>query len=584
VVQLGRLEHLLEEWESTCDNVALVEALPLTVVREAWLQALDQGRLNQRFLAGAVNFCTLMPMRAIPFRVVCLLGMNDGDYPRAQPPLDFDLMGGDYRPGDRSRREDDRYLLLEAVLSAREQLYISWVGRSIRDNSERPPSVLVGQLRDHLAAGWQSVEEGEEEDGQLAEDAGARLLDGLTVVHPLQPFSARYFLPSSPDSPLFSYAREWAVLHDGETGGSAMSGPDAGASGAAFSDVSDTAPAGASLWTPPEAIDVAELQQFVRDPLRTFFNQRLKVFFDEADAEAADDEPFALDPLQRYALSDSLLQAGLSAGTFDDAHAALTHRATQLRRSGLLPFSGFGEKQQAALLVPLPDLLTRYREQLARWPVEVASPWPVDSRHEGVRVEGWLGGLRQAASGESQFAVLSAVPNGLMASARSLKWHRLTRLWVTHLAGNASGLPLTSIVVASDVTLTFEPVPPVYAAQVFGELVAGWLAGMAEPMPMALQTAFAWLAHADAGGADDAAEAAGSPHDKALEEARKVYEGTYARSGEMAQNAYLARHFPSADALFADGRFATWAERLYRPLFEAGTAALETAEKAKVPA
>ncbi|EPN22314.1 exodeoxyribonuclease V subunit gamma, partial [Pseudomonas syringae pv. actinidiae ICMP 18804] len=151
---LAQLETLRENWLETCAAVNLIDELPLTVVREAWLAGLDQGRLSQRFLAGSVNFCTLMPMRAIPFKVVCLLGMNDGDYPRAQPPLDFDLMGSDYRPGDRSRREDDRYLLLEAVLSARDQLYVSWVGRSIRDNSERPASVLIGQLRDHLASGW----------------------------------------------------------------------------------------------------------------------------------------------------------------------------------------------------------------------------------------------------------------------------------------------------------------------------------------------------------------------------------------------------------------------------------------------
>ena len=151
---LSQLEALRETWLETCESVGLRDELPLTVVREAWLAGLDQGRLSQRFLAGAVNFCTLMPMRAIPFKLVCLLGMNDGDYPRAQPPLDFDLMGSDYRPGDRSRREDDRYLLLEALLSARDQLYISWVGRSIRDNSERPASVLIGQLRDHLASGW----------------------------------------------------------------------------------------------------------------------------------------------------------------------------------------------------------------------------------------------------------------------------------------------------------------------------------------------------------------------------------------------------------------------------------------------
>ena len=48
--------------------------------------------------------------------------MTSSEYPRSQPPLDFDLMGSDYRPGDRSRREDDRYLFLEALLSARDQL------------------------------------------------------------------------------------------------------------------------------------------------------------------------------------------------------------------------------------------------------------------------------------------------------------------------------------------------------------------------------------------------------------------------------------------------------------------------------
>ncbi|PWG68486.1 hypothetical protein DF186_25050, partial [Enterococcus hirae] len=77
-------------------------------VKDVLLAGLDEGGLNQRFLAGKVNFATLMPMRAIPFRKVCLLGMNDGDYPRSRPPVDFDLMANDYRPGDRSRREDDR--------------------------------------------------------------------------------------------------------------------------------------------------------------------------------------------------------------------------------------------------------------------------------------------------------------------------------------------------------------------------------------------------------------------------------------------------------------------------------------------
>ncbi|MGS0727146.1 exodeoxyribonuclease V subunit gamma, partial [Shewanella sp. 0m-11] len=133
-------------------NEELTEAghtTPLTIeVLQNWFNSrLSESRVGQRYLAGSVNFCTLMPMRSIPFKLVCLLGMNDGVYPRVQHPVGFDLvaqMGP--RKGDRSRRLDDRYLFLEAILSAREQLYISYIGNSERDDSERIPSMLVSEL------------------------------------------------------------------------------------------------------------------------------------------------------------------------------------------------------------------------------------------------------------------------------------------------------------------------------------------------------------------------------------------------------------------------------------------------------
>ena len=131
---LLQLEDALQAWLEACAAARLDEPLPLAVVREHWLAALDAGAPGRPFLAGGVTFATLMPMRAVPFRVVALLGMNDGDYPRSAPPSDFDLMALDVRPGDRSRREDDRYLFLEALLSARERLHVSWVGRSALDN------------------------------------------------------------------------------------------------------------------------------------------------------------------------------------------------------------------------------------------------------------------------------------------------------------------------------------------------------------------------------------------------------------------------------------------------------------------
>ncbi|MGE8313145.1 MAG: exodeoxyribonuclease V subunit gamma [Pseudomonas protegens] len=513
---LGQLDDLRENWLETCESVGLQDQLPLTVVREAWLAGLDQGRLSQRFLAGAVNFCTLMPMRAIPFKLVCLLGMNDGDYPRAQPPLDFDLMGSDYRPGDRSRREDDRYLLLEALLSARDQLYVSWVGRSIRDNSERPASVLIGQLRDHLASGWRLPDE---------QDS---LLEALTQEHPLQPFSARYFHDSDT---LFSYAREWQVLHQvrEELGAVERLEP----------------------YVQDEPLSLAQLQDFLRNPVRHFFSQRLKVFFEAMEAPLADEEPFVLDALQRYSLSDSLLEAAL--GDAAQPEQALQAQARRLQASGLLPMAGFGECLQRELLEPLPDLLQRYRQLLDLWPTPVTSALPVSLELQGVRLEGWLSSLHQRADGG--LLAVSAIPNGI-GSTKTRKWHRLIKPWVNHLLACASGYSLTTALVASDDSLLLPPLEQEVARQILGNLLQAWQAGMRQPLPVAIKTAFAWLGQSDP--------------DKAAAAARKTYDGDGQNSeGERRQSPALARQFADYNALIADETFSGWAETLYRPLLNA---------------
>jgi exodeoxyribonuclease V gamma subunit len=250
---LQRLDDALADWGQACAEAGFEQPLPLAVVREHWLAAIDESRLSQRFLGGAVSFGTLLPMRAIPFRVVCLLGMNDGDYPRRHDAPDFDLMAlpGQQRPGDRSRREDDRYLFLEALLSARDTLHLSWVGRSARDNGELPPSVLVGQLRDYLAAGWRRA-------GDDAHDpqSGGKLLAALTTDYPLQAFSQRYF-DAAGDSRLFTYAGEWQRARQAASAG-------------------DDAPLPA--WQPEAALDLGLLQRFLKSPAKTFYAERLGSF------------------------------------------------------------------------------------------------------------------------------------------------------------------------------------------------------------------------------------------------------------------------------------------------------------------
>ncbi|MBJ9978398.1 exodeoxyribonuclease V subunit gamma [Pseudomonas sp. S75] len=521
---LVELQNLRDTWLQTCETVGLEEALPLTVVREAWLSGLDQNRLSQRFLAGSVNFCTLMPMRAIPFRIVCLLGMNDGDYPRAQPPLDFDLMASDYRPGDRSRREDDRYLLLEALLSAREQLYVSWVGRSIRDNSERPASVLIGQLRDHLAAGWRWAGAGEHD------DAGQRLLHALTQEHPLQPFSQRYFQKGSA---LFSYAHEWQVLHQPREDALAT-------------------PAALPAYQSDDPLSLAQLQDFLRHPVRHFFSQRLKVFFEAVQAPTPDEEPFVLDALQRYSLSERLLDAALRAP--DDPEPALRSQARRLQACGLLPLAGFGESLQVELIQPLPDLLGRHRQLLQRWHLLVEGALPIALERAGQRLEGWLGRVYQ--SDDQSLLSIVAVPNSLGAGRNALKWHRLIPAWVMHLAACASGYALHTALVASDQTLLLAPLPQAQAGHLLADLLVARQAGMNGPLPVAAKTAFAWLAQSDP--------------DKARLAAARAYEGDGQNSfGERSESLALLRQFRDFAALSADETFEGWCETLYRPLFSA---------------
>nr|BFE91686.1 hypothetical protein GCM10020185_22220 [Pseudomonas brassicacearum subsp. brassicacearum] len=300
-----------------------------------------------------------------------------------------------------------------------------------------------------------------------------------------------------------------------------------------------------------EPLGLGQLQDFLRNPVRHFFSQRLKVFFEAIEAPLADDEPFVLDALQRYSLSDSLLEAALV--RLDQPDLALTAHAKRLQNSGLLPMAGFGECMQRELIEPLPDLLQRYQQLLALWPTPSVSAVPVSLQLQGVNVEGWLSGLHQRSDGA--VLAITAIPNSI-GSTKTRKWHRLIRPWVNHLVACANGLSLTTALVASDDSLLLAPFDEPVAQRLLGDMLLAWQTGMRQPLPIAVKTAFAWLGQTD----PDKAEAA----------ARKAYEGDgQTFEGERRESPALARQFPDFDALMADETFPDWCDALYRPLLEA---------------
>lgn len=579
---LLQLDHALQEWQEVCQEAALAERLPLSVVGDHWLSRLDAGGLSQRFLGGAVTFATLMPMRAIPFRRVCLLGMNDGDYPRARIPMDFDLMRQDSRPGDRSRREDDHYLFLEAVLSARDHLHLSWVGRSIVDNSARPPSVLVAQLRDHLAAGWRLAGVPETAEGHPA-DRGQALLQALTLEHRLQPFSPQYFPPDPDASDWFTYASEWrpartdqsqargldqAKRHRGAaTPGSrlsadaaqARSGPDTGLKeapgGAAGSRPhwAMTHPGAPAL--PPlrrdEPVSLRELAELLKAPVKTFFRQRLGIAFELDDPSGEDQEPFGLDPLGRWHLRDELIRAQSEAlgqgGAIDRARA---ERLARIRRRGDLAPGAFGEAMAEELLAPMDHLFERYLKALERWPNPVedeAVLFAVTIDGETRELVDWLTDIRADALGRRGRVVLET--SDLVQNNR-YRGDRLIRHWVTHLAAHLTGESLRTLAVSPAGEVELRPLAVGDARAHVARLLTAWHEGTRRPLPLAAKTAFAWLKDADPAGA------------------RKVYDGGYRQLGEVQADPCLARAFPDFDTLFASGEFAELAEDLLRPLLD----------------
>ena len=282
------IRRMLDELVKTGATSLFEEKIPLGVVRSYLEQRLDQTGFGLGFMTGGVTFCAMLPMRSIPFSVICLLGMDGEAYPRQSKPLGFDYMARYPRRGDRSRRNDDRYLFLETILSARERLYISYVGQSIQDNSGMPPSVLVSELIDYVE--------------QSFEIPGGNIREHLQTRHRLQSFSPEYF---KNHQKLFTYSEENHEIARTMLAGRKEPG--------AF--------LGTGLSEPDETwrqVDLHGLCAFFSNPTKFLLNRRLGIYLEERFSLAEDREPFAVQTLEQYLLEESMLRRRLQGRRLKD--------------------------------------------------------------------------------------------------------------------------------------------------------------------------------------------------------------------------------------------------------------------------
>ncbi len=490
---------------------SLEEAIGPALLRSLLQQCLDRPGGSYGFLAGGISFCSLMPMRSIPFRIVCILGMNDQDFPRRQTVPGFDLIATDKpRRGDRNRRSDDRYQMLEALLSARDRLYISYTGRDELDNSDKVASVLLSELLDYCRSN--AVCEGDQH--LPTAELEQRVLAQLVTAHHLQPFDQRYFQAAS--LPWFSYAGEYfnAVANRDE-----VAEPPWGR---------QSVPADSGSG---KRIRLESLQGFIANPCRAFLRQRLGVYLDIVDDELSDTEVLELDGLDRFQLGQDAIGSQLQGVSGEEWER-------HCRASGVAPLGGPGESA-LSVIWSRSAAVSQLVEPLVKQPPELLS-LALDIGE--YRIEGELGPFY----GDRLVSWRPGVFRG----------RQILQQWLRHAVANAGGAAVSSYLVDSEGVRWFAPIDAGEGRQWLQNLLHRYQQGMQRPLPLLPETASAWLAsmakHADT--------------DKARHAAESAWHGNQHVPGEGG-DAYFARCFSWPSLL--EGDFETLARELVEPALTA---------------
>lgn len=358
------------------------EEVDIQVIRNVLSGCFENEGFGFGFISGGVTFCAMLPMRSIPFKVICLIGLNSDAYPRQTRFLGFDLMAKSPRPGDRSRRNDDRYLFLESMLSARETLYISYVGQSIQDNSFIPPSVLVSELMDYIEEGF--------------EISDKNIADHLVTMHRLQPFSSAYF---KSNEKLFSYSQDNFQAAQRLLKERKMPG--------AF--ISRDLPAPEEEW---KTIEIAELCRFFKNPAKYLINKRLGIYFEEPISLFDDREPFELRGLDQYLFEQDLVKkrtAGLD----------LKKCLPNAKAEGLLPHGNVG----SSVFEQMSQGVERFTGKIIPYmQSNVLKPLEIDFAVSGFRLFGKIDSIYQQHMLRYRYAIIKAKD--------------IIELWICHLALN----------------------------------------------------------------------------------------------------------------------------------------------------
>lgn len=485
------------------------EEIDVKIIQWHLARCLETEGFGSGFMAGGVTFCSMLPMRSIPFKVICLAGMNHEAYPRQHMPIGFDLIARHPRAGDRSRRNDDRYLFLETLLSARKVFYISYVGQSVQDNTPLPPSVLVSELADYITLGFERAEK----------DA----VDPFVTRHRLHPFSPAYF---AGEGPLFSYSEEMCLAAQGVLG-----------------EPTPPLPFISKGLREPEEdwkrVELEDLCRFFMHPAKYLLGRRLGIYLEERDLILEEREVLELEGLEKYLLEQDMVANTLQGGDPDNFFTAVN-------ALGKLPAGTVGKcvfevlRERADIFA---GKIGPYTRGAALDPVDV-----------GLRIKGFaLAGRVENIYSENRIQYRYAVirPNDRL------------RSWIYHLVLNSlsiSHYPRKSLLLGlcrrggADEWSIWEYPPIEDSLQILADLLEIYWTGLTRPLHFFPRSSWEYAV---------GILYKGMSEEDALERAQGIWKGNDYLPGEGGENHYQLC-FRDTDPL--DREFKDISEKVFAPL------------------
>ena len=431
--ELAALRASFAAFAETAARAGYDRPLPREAAADRLASSLEEPVRNTSFLRGKITFCSLVPMRSIPMQTVAVLGLNEGEFPRRENKLGFNVLGTP-RPGDRSRPAEDRYLFLEAILSARRSLLLFYQGRSPKDGTALPPAV---PLTEFLGCMQQSF-------------PGFRVSETR-----LQGFHPDGFRPGG-SLDLRSYS----------DGNCKAAGALLDSLGNPPPEETGRRPAPLPPEPLPESIALDEFERMFSNPCRWFLKNRAGTLFPEQELTLEDAEPVTLDGLEQYRLREAV---DLALNRHEDPERL----KRILRRNGELPVGENGEL-----------LFRRTCEIMSRCP----APWREERRPDPDRrilIDLTLGKVRLTGVAEGD----AAQREHWFRRCSGMTWNNMVCMQLRHLLLNVllpEGVVTRALFFENKAfrEQTLPPIPAGEAEEKLLRLLELFREGMRRPLPL----------------------------------------------------------------------------------------------------